>query len=169
MPENTPPPSLRSSTYLHTKQKLLSKSTGWKVSLLSLIFFQFVFVFVLVRYYSAIIIVPGQNISYEYWDWWLSQSKPYFDIAYTVDGTAKLFQMLFGTEILVLFWKNRRGKHIFIAAAGVPLLVSSLLFGWRHYCIPHLLHYRIFMDLIPGEILALGLLLVLMLDSNQAK
>lgn len=151
------------------KNQSLSRSKSWKIILLSVIFFQVVFLFVLVRYYSTIIIVPGQNISYEYWDWWLSQPKPYYGIIDTVNGIANIFQMLFLGEILFLLWKNRRKPHILISAVGLLLLGSGLLLGWRYYCIPNLLHYRIFMKFIPSEILALIVLLALMVDLYQPK
>lgn len=151
------------------KKQFLARPTSWKISLLSLVFFQFVFVFVLVRYGSAIIIVPGQDISYEYWDWWLSLPKTYLNAVDALDGTAQIFQMLFGGEILFLLWKNRRRPHMPMIAVGLLFLTSGLLLGWRYYCIPNLLHYRMFMKLFPSEILAVILMLTLMVDAKQSR
>lgn len=148
---------------------ILSKSKCWKISLLSFVIFQLIFIFVFLHYYSVIVITSGKYFSYEYWEWWLSQSNPLYtrQVVHTVTGIAQISRVVFGAEVLILLWKNRKSRHIIKISVGLFLLTYCIFLGWRYYYTTQLLHYRLFMDLIPSEIVSMILLIILMIDTSH--
>lgn len=137
------------------------------MSLISISLFQLIFLFFLINYNSdsAIIIVTGQDISYEYWNWWLSLQKNYTSqTVVALNGISKIFWGLFGFEYLLLLLVNQKKPHVFVVSVQRLLLACVLLIGWRYYCIPNLQHYRLFMKLVPTETLSLIFLFMVLVD-----
>ncbi|MEA4934944.1 MAG: hypothetical protein VB071_15375 [Lawsonibacter sp.] len=150
------------------KKRFATRTVKWKLFLFSFLLFQLFFAFLSIRYYGVIIIEPRiKFVSREYWDWFMTTPPfvPYEGQLITlVEGASDLFLTLFWVEEIYLIYQNRKTPHI--ARKTVALYAAALcaLTGLVHVARVHLLHYRLFMNLIPCEILSLVLLVLLLYD-----
>ncbi len=147
-------------------------ATRTKLLLFSFLLFQLFFAFMSIFYYGVIIIEPRiKFVSREYWDWFVTTPPlvPYESQLITlVEGVSNLFSILFLGEEIYLIYRNRKTPHIVLKTFALYAAALCTLAGWLYVAKVHLLHYRLFMNLIPCEILSLVLLVLLLYDRKQS-
>ncbi|MGE4276145.1 MAG: hypothetical protein AB7E30_03090 [Lawsonibacter sp.] len=144
----------------------------WKLFLFSFLLFQLFFAFMSIYYYDVIMIEPRiKFVSREYWDWFMDTPPlvPYVGQLITlVEGVSNLFLLLFWGEEIDLIYRNRKTPHIVRKIVALYTVALCALAGWLYVAKVYLLHYRLFMNLIPCEILSLVLLALLLCDRKRS-
>lgn len=147
-------------------KRFATRTVKWKLFLFSFLLFQLFFAILSICYYDVIIIEPRiKFVSREYWDWFMTTPPfvPYVGQLITlVEGASNLFLTLFWGEEIYLIYQNRKTPHSVRKTFTLYVAALCALAGWLYVAKVHLLHYRLFMNLIPCEIFSLILLVLLL-------
>lgn len=140
----------------------MKKNNAMIISLISIILFSTFFITILL-FYSDIVILNSslKNFSREYYDWYLdsywNNNIGMLEVITSVIGM--FFGLIFSLEFLYIIsnekYKDRIEKKYLIISIIGGFILNFLIFTFIKYKVEH---YRLFMILIPTEILALILL-----------
>lgn len=141
----------------------MKKTTWGRTILWSGLIFQIIFLFELFFLYEFIIVNPEiHKISYENWGWLVHEWTPpvyrrdyFLPILTAARVLNTVFQGLFGIFIIYLFLRRKQfsfsGRSIVLPVIALTLVHLAL----RFYIMYHVDFYRLYMDALYPEMLAL--------------
>lgn len=138
----------------------LKENKALLISIITIILFSIIFVFIAIFYNDIIIIPRLKNVTREYYDWYLDRPTTQAEVLMekATYFIKMIFSLIFALEFLYIITNEKYKKII-----NKRNLAISILIGFALYCLIAFLnfraeYYRLYMTLIPLEILSLVLL-----------
>lgn len=123
--------------------------------------FQALFFLEAVFFYEVIVIPPHDQLSYGYWGWYLTEYTqfPYqAGIERIANGLGCLFLALFLVCLVCVPLSQKLRRAVGIRYGITVLICGLILYGAIQYYIKvQVIHYRLFMQFIPIEVLSIVL------------
>lgn len=133
-----------------------------------ILLFQLAFAIVLIFYYDIVVLEPRLKfVTREYYEWYMTTPPKISyegDVINFVEAIMSVFGVSFALADVYFLCKNRKKLRVLCVFVCLNILAVVSIVGWFYYLNADVLHYRLFMRMIPCEILSLLILAILLLD-----
>lgn len=138
------------------------------ISLCLILLFQLAFVAVWICCYDIIVLEPRLKfVSREYWEWYMTTPPtiPYEgDVINFIEVLMSVSGVFFASADVYFLCKNRNKSRVLWVFVCLNVLAIVSIVGWYYFLNAAVLHYRLFMRMIPCEIFSLLILAMLLWD-----